>query len=178
MTAGYGTERHDLMYNDFVVIGPVADPANIRAAARWRRRCQPFGNQAPIRLARATAEPTAERRLWETSGSARQQHRQLVSGNRNGNGRDIEPDGTGRRLHHMTARPGSPSRTRRTTASFRRRHSPVQPVWRDPRFPERCPSNKYRAAVAFRDWLVSADGQTAIAAFQKNGSQLFFRNAE
>ena len=33
VTAGYGTERHDLMYNDFVVIGPVADPANIRAAA-------------------------------------------------------------------------------------------------------------------------------------------------
>ena len=36
---------------------------------------------------------------------------------------------------------------------------------------------KHEDAVAFRDWLVSADGQDTIAAFQRHGSQLFFPNA-
>ena len=40
--------------------------------------------------------------------------------------------------------------------------------------PERCPSIKYQAAVAFRDWLVSATARY-IAAFQKDGSQLSSR---
>ncbi len=43
--------------------------------------------------------------------------------------------------------------------------------------PERCPMIKHQAALDFRYCLVSADGQSAIAAFQKHGSQLFFPNA-
>ena len=44
--------------------------------------------------------------------------------------------------------------------------------------PTRCPMIEHQAALAFRDWLVSPDGQAAIAAFEKHGSQLFFPNAD
>ena len=182
VTAGYGTERHDLMYNDFVVIGPVADPANIRDAGSVAQAMSAIRDSGAKFASRGDNSGTnrAERRLWKTSGSAPDSNTDswyLETGM-----------GMGATLN-LTVQAGAYTISDRATwlaFANKANHSilfqgdtalfnqyGVIPV-----SPERCPSNKYKAAVAFRDWLVSADGQTAIAAFQKDGSQLFFPNAE
>ena len=182
VSAGYGTERHDLMYNDFVVIGPRDDPADIgnsnsvaQALTAIRKAGAKFASRGDN-----SGTNRAEKRLWKASGDAPDSDRDswyLETGM-----------GMGATLN-LTVQAGAYTISDRATwLAFANKadHSilfegdvalfnqyGVIPV-----SPERCPSIKYQAAVAFRDWLVSADGQTVIAAFQKDGSQLFFPNAE
>ena len=182
VTAGYGTERHDLMYNDFVVIGPIADPAGIGSATSVAQAMTAIRKAGAKFASRGDNSGTnrAERRLWETSGEAPDSNTDswyLETGMGMGATLNLTVQASaytisdratwlafGNKANHGILFEGD-------TALFNQYG--VIPV-----SPERCPSIKYQAAVAFRDWLVSADGQTAIAAFQKDGSQLFFPNAE
>ena len=182
VTAGYGTERHDLMYNDFVVIGPLADPAGISKAASVAEAMSAIRRTGAKFASRGDNSGTnrAERRLWETSGDAPDSNTDswyLETGM-----------GMGATLNLTVQAQAYTISDRATWLAFANKASHGILFEGDtalfnqygviPVSPERCPSNKYQAAVAFRDWLVSTDGQTAIAAFQKDGSQLFFPNAE
>ena len=182
VTAGYGTERHDLMYNDFVVIGPLADPAGIGTATSVVQAMTAIRKAGAKFASRGDSSGTnrAERRLWETSGEAPDSNTDswyLETGM-----------GMGATLN-LTVQAGAYTISDRATwlafgnkanhdILFEGDTALFNQYGVIPVSPERCPSMKYQAAVAFRDWLVSADGQTAIAAFQKDGSQLFFPNAE
>jgi len=182
VTAGYGTERHDLMYNDFVVIGPLADPAGIGTATSVAQAMTAIRKAGAKFASRGDNSGTnrAERRLWETSGEAPDSNTDswyLETGM-----------GMGATLN-LTVQAGAYTISDRATwlafgnkanhgILFEGDTALFNQYGVIPVSPERCPSIKYQAAVAFRDWLVSADGQTAIAAFQKDGSQLFFPNAE
>ena len=182
VTAGYGTERHDLMYNDFVVIGPIADPAGIGSATSVAQAMTAIRKAGAKFASRGDNSGTnrAERRLWETSGEAPDSNTDswyLETGM-----------GMGATLN-LTVQAGAYTISDRATwlafankadhgILFEGDTALFNQYGVIPVSPERCPSIKYQAAVAFRDWLVSADGQTAIAAFQKDGSQLFFPNAE
>ncbi|MEC8310421.1 MAG: substrate-binding domain-containing protein [Pseudomonadota bacterium] len=182
VTAGYGTERHDLMYNDFVVIGPLADPAGIGTAISVAQAMTAIRKAGAKFASRGDNSGTnrAERRLWETSGEAP---------NSNTDSWYLETGmGMGATLN-LTVQAGAYTISDRATwlafgnkanhgILFEGDTALFNQYGVIPVSPERCPSIKYQAAVAFRDWLVSADGQTAIAAFQKDGSQLFFPNAE
>ena len=181
VSAGYGTERHDLMYNDFVVIGPVTDPAGIRSATSVGEAMSAITDAAAPFASRGDNSGTnrAERRLWKQSG--------------------YEPDsntdswyleagmGMGATLNLAVQAGAYTISDRATWLAFANKAGHDILFEGDkalfnqygviPVSPDRCPKNKYQAAVAFRDWLVSADGQTAIAAFERGGSQLFFPNA-
>ena len=182
VTAGYGTERHDLMYNDFVVIGPIADPAGIGSATSVAQAMTAIRKAGAKFASRGDNSGTnrAERRLWETSGEAPDSNTDswyLETGM-----------GMGATLNLTVQASAYTISDRATWLAFANKANHGVLFEGDtalfnqygviPVSPERCPSIKYQAAVAFRDWLVSADGQTAIAAFQKDGSQLFFPNAE
>ena len=181
VSAGYGTERHDLMYNDFVILGPQQDPAGIAAARTVGEAMQAIRAGSAKFASRGDNSGTnrAERRLWTASGhtpDAGDSIWYLETGM-----------GMGATLNFAVQAEAYTISDRATWLAFGNKAGHDILFEGDPNLfnqygvipvsPTRCPMIKHRAALDFRDWLVSPDGQTAIAAFQKHGSQLFFPNA-
>ena len=176
---GYATERADVMYNDFVVIGPGNDPANARQA---QTAAEAFANiaeaQAPF-ASRGDDSGTnrAELRLWENAG--------------------VEPDGDwyrelgsgmGPTLNTAAAMDAYVMSDRATWVAFKNRQNLTLLFEGDDVLfnqygslllsKEKNPHLKYDLAEKWHKWLISEQGQKAIADFQVNGQQLFFPNAK
>ncbi|MEK9553972.1 MAG: substrate-binding domain-containing protein [Alphaproteobacteria bacterium] len=181
VSAGYGTERHDLMYNDFVILGPQQDPAGIATAKTVGEAMQAIRAHGANFASRGDNSGTnrAERRLWKAGGhipDAGDSGWYLETGM-----------GMGATLNFAVQAEAYTISDRATWLAFGNKAGHEILFEGDPNLfnqygvipvsPARCPMIKHQAALDFRDWLVSADGQSAIAAFQKHGSQLFFPNA-
>ena len=181
VSAGYGTERHDLMYNDFVILGPQHDPAGIAATKTVGEAMQAIRAHGATFASRGDNSGTnrAERRLWTASGhapDAGDADWYLETGM-----------GMGATLNFAVQAEAYTISDRATWLAFGNKAGHAILFEGDPNLfnqygvipvsPTRCPMIRHQAALAFRDWLVSPDGQAAIAAFQKHGSQLFFPNA-
>lgn len=178
---GWGIGRREVMYNDFVLIGPTSDPARVAgghdivAALR-----QIAGVKAPF-VSRGDDSGTdkAEKRLWQLAGI----DVQAASGTWY---RDTG-SGMGPTLNTAAAMGGYTLSDRGTWLSFENRRDLAIAVEGDQRLfnqygvmlvnPQRHPSVKVAAGRAFIDWLVSPAGQQTIAAYKINGEQLFFPNA-
>ena len=181
VAAGHGIDRRDVMYNDFLIVGPSADPAGIRGGRNAVAALTAIaGARAPF-ASRGDDSGThkAERRLWLAAG--------------------INPDigsgdwylelgaGMGATLNMAEARGAHTLVDRGTWLSFANRRDLVALVEGDARLfnpygvilvnPARHPHVDEPAARAFIDWLTGAEGQAAIAAFTLNGEQLFIPNA-
>ena len=181
VSAGFGTERHDLMYNDFVILGPRQDPAGITTAKTVDDAMRAIrASKAPF-ASRGDNSGTnrAERRLWTASGHAPDSDDSswyLETGM-----------GMGATLNFAVQAEAYTVSDRATWLAFGNKADHRILFEGDPNLfnqygvipvsPTRCPMIRHQAALDFRDWLVSDDGQAAIAAFQKHGSQLFFPNA-
>lgn len=178
---GFGGPRRHVMYNDFVIAGPAADPAGVRGghdAAEALRRIAAAG--APF-VSRGDRSGThaAELRLWEAAGV------DLAAG-RGGWYREVG-QGMGPALNTAAAMNAYVLTDRGTWLAFRNRQDLGLVVEGDPRLfnqygvmvvnPERHPHVKATDARRFVDWLVSAAGQEAIAGYKVGGEQLFFPNA-
>jgi len=172
---GYGVQRFDVMYNDFVIVGPADDPAGLGdatdAAAAMARIAQVEASFAS--RGDDSGTHVAEMTLWEAAG--------------------IEPDGSwylstgsgmGATLNTATQVPAYALADRGTWLSFQNR-GPLEIVFEgDPALfnpygiilvnPERHSHVKVEAGQALIDWLLSEQGQSAIAGFSVNGEQLFF----
>ena len=178
---GYGTERRDVMYNDFVIVGPAADPAGVRgtegAAAALRAIAEAH---APF-LSRGDDSGThkAELALWKAAGV----DAQAASGTwyreaGQGMGATLNV-GIGMGAYVLT--------DRATWVAFGNTDGFEVVVEGDPALfnqygvvpvsPERHPRVKAREARAFADWITGPEGQAAIAEFRVDGQQLFFPNA-
>jgi tungstate transport system substrate-binding protein len=178
---GFGVARHDVMYNDFVVVGPSADPAGIRGK----------GDVAEaLRAIAATRAPFASR--GDDSGTHKKEQTLW-------NDADIEVrrasgtwyretgSGMGATLNIAAAMEAYALTDRGTWLAFRNKAGMVVLSEGDPRLfnqygvvlvsEAKCPHTKSAPGQAFVDWLISPDGQGAIAAFKLNGQQLFFPNA-
>jgi tungstate transport system substrate-binding protein len=177
LAEGWGVKRYDVMYNDFIVVGPQSDPAHARArdvVAAFRRIA---AAEAPF-LSRADKSGTnaAELRYWKMAG--------------------IQPGGTwyretgsgmGPTLNTASAMDGYTLADRGTWLSFRNRGELAVLVEGDDRLfnqygvmlvnPAKHPHVKAAMGQAFIDWLVSPAGQEAIAGYRIEGQQLFFPNA-
>jgi tungstate transport system substrate-binding protein len=175
---GFATRRHDVMYNDFVIVGPRADPARIaglkdtpEALRRIRAAQAPFVSRgdrsgthaAELRLwSEAGVDPAAGRGAW---------YRETGSG-------------MGPALNTAAAMDAYLLADRGTWLNFRNRGALQVLVEGDRRLfnqygvmlvdPARHPHVKREAGQAFVDWLLSADGQRTIAAYRIGGEQLFF----
>lgn len=175
---GYGLARHEVMWNDFVLVGPARDPAGIRQAehaaqalARIAARRAPF-------LSRGDDSGThkAELRLWEESGV----DPRAASG---GWYRETG-SGMGPTLNTAVELEAYTLVDRGTWLAFRNRGRLELLLEGDPQLrnpygaivvdPERHPHVKAEAARAFVDWLRSEEGREAIASFRVQGQPLFF----
>ena len=179
---GFGGPRQAVMYNDFVLVGPAADPARVagtRDVAAALRAVAGVG--APF-ISRGDRSGThaAELRLWQLAGL------DPVAQGRGRWYREIG-QGMGPALNTAAAQGGYVLADRGTWLAFRNRQDLKVLVEGDVRLfnqygvmlvnPARHPSVKAADGQRFVAWLVSAEGQAAIAGYRINGDQLFFPNA-
>ncbi|MEX0957748.1 MAG: substrate-binding domain-containing protein [Burkholderiales bacterium] len=175
---GYGVERIEVMFNDFVVVGPASDPAGARGSDVAKALAAIAGARAPF-VSRADNSGThaAELRFWKAAGIGRpwgEWYRETGSG-------------MGPTLNTASAMNGYALTDRSTWLSFRNRGELVVLVEGDQRLfnqygvilvnPDRHPHVKKEAGQKFIDWIVSPEGQAAVAAYEIGGQQLFFPNA-
>ena len=178
---GFGGPRRHVMFNDFVLIGPAADPARVNAlrdTAEALRRIA--AARAPF-VSRGDRSGThaAELRLWQRAGV------DPVAG-RGAWYREVGQS-MGPALNTAAAQNAYILADRGTWLSFRNRQDLRIVVEGDARLfnqygvmlvnPQRQPSVKAADGQRFVDWLLSPAGQAAIAGYRIGGEQLFFPNA-
>ncbi|NGP54032.1 solute-binding protein [Thioalkalivibrio sp. XN8] len=175
---GYAAERRDVMYNDFVVIGPAGDPAGVKAASTVAEAFRMIRANEAIFASRGDDSGThrAEQRIWESAGGLPKAswYRELGSG-------------MGATLNSAAAMDAYVLADRGTWIAFANRRDLEIVFEGDPALfnqygslllsPERLPHLKHDLARAWHEWLVSAAGQSAIADFKVRGEQLFFPSA-
>ena len=181
VAAGFGVGRHEVMYNDFVLIGPKSDPAGVAGGrdivAAFRKIA---AAKAPF-VSRGDDSGTdkAEKRLWQDAGID-------VKAASGGWYRDTG-SGMGPTLNTAAGLGAYTLSDRGTWLSFANRADLDIVVQGDKRLfnqygvmlvnPAKHPTVKQAQGQRFIDWLVSPEGQRTIAAYKINGAQLFFPNA-
>lgn len=178
---GFGVKRVEVMFNDFIIVGPKADPARIaggKDAVEAMRKIAVAG--APF-ASRGDDSGThkAELKLWKDAGvdpkaASGQWYRETGSG-------------MGATLNTAAGMGAYTLTDRATFASFANRQDMATLVEGDRRLynqyaailanPAKHSHVKAAEGQAFIDWLVSPEGQTAIAGFKVDGEQVFFPNA-
>ena len=178
---GHGISRADVMYNDFVIVGPVGDPAGVAGMTDAVAALNRISGVEAIFASRGDDSGThkAELRLWaltdvDTAGVSGTWYRETGSGM----GATLNI-GVGMGAYVMT--------DRATWIAFGNKGGHKVLVESDPRLfnqygiiavdPARHPNVKADLARQFVDWILSPPGQAAIAAFEIDGQQLFFPNA-
>lgn len=178
---GFGVKRYEVMYNDFVIVGPKANPAGIAGKDVLEALRRIAAAKAPF-ISRGDRSGTnaAELRYWKEAGLD-------LTAIRGGWYKEIG-QGMGPVLNMAAALNAYTLSDRGTWLSFRNRGALAILVEGDRRLfnqygvmlvnPAKCPSVKVKAGQAFIDWLVSPAGQRSIAGYKIGGEQLFFPNAE
>jgi tungstate transport system substrate-binding protein len=181
VTEGFATRRLPVMYNDFVIVGPTADPAGAcgsdvgLALRRIAEARAPFVSRGD-----RSGTHAAELRLWREVGV------DPLAG-RGGWYRQVG-QGMGPALNTAAAQSAYLLADRGTWLAFRNRQDLALLTEGDRRLfnqygvmavsPARHPHVKAAEAQVFVDWLVSPEGQASIATYKIGGEQLFFPNAE
>ena len=179
---GFGTKRSNLMYNDFVVLGPANDPANIASVTTVDEALQRISASQSAFASRGDSSGThkAEKRLWKAANIA------IDSAV---NSWYLETGlGMGATLNFAVQTNAYTLSDRATWLAFANRagHKILfqgqPPLFNQygivPVSKSHCPNVKHELAQEFTDWLVSPDGQNMIASYKRNGAQLFFPNAD
>lgn len=181
LAEGFGVRRFDVMYNDFVLIGPKGDPAGIKGSDIATALKTIQAKRAPF-ISRGDRSGThsAELALWKQAGVD-------IATAKGPWYREIG-QGMGAALNTADAMNGYVLSDRGTWISFKNRGNLEIAVEGDKRLfnqygvmlvnPEKYPSVKREFGQAFVDWLISAEGQAAIAGYKIDGQQLFFPDAE
>lgn len=176
---GWGVERRDVMYNDFVIVGPKTDAAKVKGMTDvvegFRRIAA--GTAPFISRGDKSGTNSAELRFWKEA--------------------NIDPKawtgykeagaGMGPTLNMAAALNGYTLSDRGTWLSFKNRQDLEIVLAGDKRLfnpygvmlvnPAKYPHVKKVAGMKFIDWITSREGQEAIAAYKINGEQLFFPSA-
>lgn len=177
---GFATKRIEVMYNDFVLIGPKSDPAKIGGGKDIKVAFQKIATaQAPF-VSRGDKSGThaAELRYWKDAGITvvpSAWYKETGSG-------------MGPALNTASAMNGYILADRATWLSFKNRGDLAILVQGDPKLfnqygvmlvnPAKFPHVKKAEGQAFIDWITSKNGQDVIASYQIGGEQLFFPNAK
>jgi tungstate transport system substrate-binding protein len=181
LAEGFGVKRFDVMYNDFVLIGPKGDPAGVRGKDIETALKTIHAKNAPfVSRGDRSGTHTAELALWKQAGID-------ISAAKGPWYREIG-QGMGAALNTAGAMNAYVLSDRGTWISFRNRGDLEIVVEGDKRLfnqygvmlvnPEKYPSVKQELGQTFVDWLISPEGQAVIAGYKIDGQQLFFPNAE
>ncbi len=181
VAAGFGVERFDVMYNDFLVVGPASDPAAVNNQADVVLAFQRIANTESIFVSRGDDSGThkKEREIWQVSGV----HVTGLSGTWY---RELG-SGMGATLNAAAGMNAYTLTDRGTWLSFLNRQGLTIVSEGDERLfnpygvvlvnADRHPHVKSQQGQAFIDWLISAEGQNAITSHTIGGQQLFFSNS-
>ncbi|WP_328701291.1 substrate-binding domain-containing protein [Sedimentitalea arenosa] len=178
---GHGVARFDVMYNDFVIVGPASDPAGVAgtsdvvtALAKIADTEAPFASRGDD-----SGTHKAELRLWEQTG--------VDVAAASGNWYRETGSGMGATLNTGTAMGAYVMTDRATWISFGNKGDYTVAVEGDPKMfnqygvilvsQEKHPNVKAELGQQFVDWIISEEGQAAIASYKIDGQQLFFPNA-
>ena len=173
---GYATRRYDVMYNDFVLVGPKADPAQARGRDIVAALAKVGAANAPF-VSRGDRSGThaAELRFWSSAGTTK------------GSGYRECGCGMGPALNMAAATGGYLLADRGTWLSFKNKADLAVLVEGDARLfnpygvmlvsSAKHPHVKSAEGQRFVDWVISPAGQAAIASYQIDGQPLFFPNA-
>lgn len=181
VAAGFGTKRTDLMYNDFVIVGPSDDPAGVGGMNDVQGALAMIAEKGALFASRGDDSGTHKKEgaLWADSGvdptaASGEWYRETGSGM----GATLNA-GIGMGAYVMT--------DRATWISFENKQDYTVAVQGDedmfnqygviPVNPAKCPAVNVDAAQTFADWLVSDAGQDAIEGYKVADQQLFFPNA-
>jgi len=178
---GYSTQRNEVMYNDFVLVGPKADPAKIGGGKDIQAALQKIAaTQTPF-ISRGDKSGThaAELRYWKGAG---------VEVSPSSSWYKETGSGMGPALNTASAMNGYILSDRATWLTFKNRGDLSILVQGDPKLfnqygvmlvnPVKYPQVKKSEGQVFIDWLISKDGQDTIASYKVGGEQLFFPNAK
>jgi tungstate transport system substrate-binding protein len=177
---GFGIKRSDVMYNDFIIVGPQGDPAG----AKGRDVVAAFAKiaaQSVVFISRGDKSGThaAELRYWQAAGIDAPATRFT--------GYKECGCGMGPALNIASSLDAYALTDRGTWLSFKNRGNLAILVEGDQRLfnqygvivvnPAKHPHVKVQLAQAFADWVLSPAGQQTIASYKVGGEQLFFPNA-
>jgi tungstate transport system substrate-binding protein len=180
VTEGAGVKRFPVMYNDFVIVGPKSDPAGINGTKDVAAALKKIADAKAPFASRGDDSGThkAELRLWKTAG---------VDPKTGGDWYKSTGSGMGPTLNTASSLNAYALTDRGTWLAFKNRGELDVAVEGDVKLfnqygvilvnPEKYPSVKKEDGQAFIDWLVSSEGQEAIAGYKIEGKQLFFPNA-
>lgn len=182
VASGGAVRRDDLMYNDFVIVGPKSDPAGVaglrRASAALSRIAAagaPFASRGD-----ESGTHKAELRLWSETG--------VDVAAASGTWYRETGSGMGATLNLASGMNAYALTDRATWITFGNKGELVIQVEKDPQLfnqygvmvvnAQRCPHVKTAEAQRFADWLLAPEGQAMIASYRRGGRQLFFPNAK
>jgi tungstate transport system substrate-binding protein len=183
---GFAARRFPVMYNDFVLIGPKADPAGVKGQDIVAALKKIAATHAPF-VSRGDKSGTdaAERRLWVQTGIG--QAAQPLPNDKKGTGYKECGCGMGPALNIAASSGAYVLADRGTWLSFKNRADLAVLVEGDKRLfnqygvmvvsPAKFPQLDSAGAQKFVDWVISPAGQSTIAAYKIDGEQLFFPNA-
>ena len=179
---GHGVQRFEVMYNDFLLVGPKSDPAKVGGTRDIVAALQKIkAAQAPF-TSRGDKSGThfAEVELWKAAGTD-------ISKEKGPWYRETG-SGMGPTLNTASGMNAYALTDRGTWLSFKNRGDLVIAVEGDQRLfnqygvmlvnPAKHPQVKKELGQAFVDWVISTEGQEAIADYKIDGEQLFFPNAK
>lgn len=179
MAEGWGSERRDVMYNDFVLVGPKSDPAKVKGQTDIVEGFKRIAAGTTPFVSRGDRSGTnaAELRLWKAAGI----DPKAWSGYKDAG------TGMGPTLNMTAALNGYTLADRGTWLSFKNRQELEIVLAGDKRMfnpygvivvnPAKHPNVKVELAKKFAEWITSPEGQGVIADYKINGDQLFFPDA-
>ena len=178
--SGFGLYRKDLMYNDFVIIGPENDPAKVKSSDNAFEAFKKIFNERAIFASRGDESGThkAEIKIWNNLN--------MSTNDFNGGWYRELGLGMGATLNVAVQMDAYVLSDRATWLAFKNKRQHLILFEGDeslfnqygiiPVNPNKCPSVKTNLSKIFIDWILSMEGQNFISSYKKNGQQLFFPN--
>jgi tungstate transport system substrate-binding protein len=179
---GWGVKRFDLMYNDFVIVGPPNDPAKVGGMRDAKEALKKIAATRALFASRGDNSGThkKELQLWKAAGvDPKKESGKWYRETGSGMGATLNT-GVGMAAYVLT--------DRATWISYKNKGTyKIQVEGAKDLFnqygvilvnPKKHPKVKVKEGQAFIDWVLGEDGQKAIADYQLNGQQLFFPNAK
>jgi tungstate transport system substrate-binding protein len=178
---GFGVQRFDVMYNDFVIVGPANDPAGIKAATTVEDSLSRIAKNESLFLSRGDNSGTHKKELalWKSA--------QIDPQPASGKWYRETGSGMGATLNVAVGMQAYVMTDRATWISFGNRQDFRILYQGDNKLfnqygvimvsPDRCVAVKAKQAKVFIDWILSSRGQQIIGQYKLQNKQLFFPNA-
>jgi tungstate transport system substrate-binding protein len=180
LAEGFGVDRREVMYNDFILVGPKSDPAKVAGTRDIAAALKKIADAKAAFASRGDKSGThaAELRLWKQAG--------VDPASGKGSWYRETGSGMGPTLNNAAASDAYALSDRGTWLSFKNRRDLTIAVEGDQRLfnqygvmlvnPAKHPHVKKDLGMAFIEWITSPEGQKAIADYKIDGQQLFFPN--